>query len=407
MRIGIDATCWANNRGYGRYTRELVSAMVPLAPGHEFVCFLDDRAAARFDVGAGHVTPVVVRQRRSPTEAASTGGGRSPMDMLRFTDAVRRARLDVFFSPSVYGYFPLPPRLPAAVVVHDAIAERFPELTLPTRRDRLFWRAKVRLALWQARVVITVSDYAAGEIARYLGVPEARLRVTLEGVSEEYHPSESAEDIRRAAAAAGVPEGARWLTYVGGFGPHKHVDVLVRAHAELARRLVDPPVLLLVGPQQDGFHQDVAGIRRTVRECGTEALVRWPGFLPDAELRHVHSGALALVLASASEGFGLPAVEAARCGCPVVATTASPLPAVLEGGGLFVEPGNVAALAEALARMIGDEAGRQAMGRRALERASALSWSRSARVALEALEDAASATLRPAVPAGVRPDARP
>lgn len=183
MRIGIDATCWANDRGYGRYTRELVSAMVPLAPEHQFVCFLDDRAATRFELAGDNLSAVVVRQVVSPTEAASSGRRRSPMDMLRMTQALRRAEVDAFLSPSVYGFFPLPPGLPAAVVVHDAIAERFPELTLPTRRDRLFWWMKVRLALMQAHVVLTVSDYAAAQIAEHLGIPEDRIRVTLEGVS--------------------------------------------------------------------------------------------------------------------------------------------------------------------------------------------------------------------------------
>lgn len=388
MRIGIDATCWANERGYGRFTRELVGAMAPLAREHTLVCLLDERSAARFDMTGAHIERVLVRQHVPPTLAAASGGGRSPIDMLRLTNAVRRARVDVFFCPSVYGFFPLPPGLPAVVTIHDAIAERFPALTLPTWRDRLFWRIKVRLALAQADVVLTVSDHAAGEIERYLGVPRQRLRVTLEGVADAYKPSETAADVAAAAARAGVPAGARWLIYVGGFGPHKHVDVLVRAHAALAARQNVPLHLLLVGPSQDAFHQDLAGIHAAIAECGTAHLVRWLGYLPDDELRHLHSGAVALVLASAAEGFGLPAVEAARCGAPVVATVESPLPQVLEGGGLFIAPGDQGALERALHTLLTDEPVRAAMGRRALLRAAALSWPRSAAVALQALEDA-------------------
>jgi glycosyltransferase involved in cell wall biosynthesis len=264
-------------------------------------------------------------------------------------------------------------------------------------RDRVFWWMKVRLALIQANVVLTVSDYAAAQISEHLGIPSDRIRVTLEGVSAAYRPSDSDAEIHGAAARVGVPHAARWLIYVGGFGPHKHLDVLVRAHAQVSSRRAEPLVLLLAGSEDDGFHQDVEGIRRTIRECGTEDLVRWVGYLPDEELRHLHTGALALVLVSASEGFGLPAVEAARCGCPVIVTTASPLPGVLDGGGLFVEPGSVSALVAALDRLLADEEARRAMGRRALERASALSWSRSAQAALDAVEDAASFRLRPAV----------
>src|SRR5262245_46074300 len=115
MRIGIDATCWANDRGYGRFTRELVTAMIALSPGDEFICVLDQASARRFDLQGQHIVPLLVDQAAT---AATTGRGRSPREMLRFTSAVRRARLDVFFSPTVYGYFPLPLGLPAVVTVH-------------------------------------------------------------------------------------------------------------------------------------------------------------------------------------------------------------------------------------------------------------------------------------------------
>ncbi len=398
MRIGIDATCWANERGYGRFTRELVSAMPPLVPEHELICFLDRRAAEGFALTAPNVRPVVVHQAVAPTVAASSGSRRSPVDMLRLTAAVRRAGLHAFFSPSVYGFFPLPPGLPAVVAVHDAIAERFPALTLPTRRDRLFWRMKVGLALQQASLVLTVSDYAAGEIARHLRIRPADIRVTLEGVSAAYQPSDDPAAIRAAAARAGVPAGARWLMYVGGFNPHKRIDLLVRAHAAVARRQPASPIaLVLAGPTEEGFHQDLAGIRAAIEACGTTDLVRWAGYLSDEDLRQLHSGALALVLPSESEGFGLPAVEAASCGTPVVATAESPLPRLLEGGGLFVMPGDLSALERALDVISTDEDTRRAMGRRALERARTLSWPRSARVALDALEEVATARRRRAV----------
>jgi glycosyltransferase involved in cell wall biosynthesis len=390
LRIGIDATCWANGRGYGRFTRELVSALVPLAPEHEFVCYLDERSAAEFALIAPNLRREVVHQNVSPTLAAASGRGRSPMDMLRLSNAVRRSALDVFFSPSVYGFFPLPPGLPAVVTVHDAIPERFPALTLPTLKDRVFWWSKVRLALAQSRIVLTVSEYAAREVTTYLPVSSSRIRVTLEGVAAEYRPSDSLDEIRAAAAAAHLPANARWVIYVGGFGAHKHVDLLVRAHARVAQRHPDSPLmLLLVGAVADGFHQDVEAIQRAIRECGSDALVRWLGYRSDAELRHLHSGAVALALVSASEGFGLPAVEAARCGTPVVATTESPLPQILEGGGIFVKPGDVSAIEEALELLVTDEPQRRAMGSQALARAQALSWTRSARVALDALQSAA------------------
>jgi glycosyltransferase involved in cell wall biosynthesis len=391
VRIGVDATCWANARGYGRFTQELLRAMVARAPEEEFVCFLDPLAASRFDLEGPNVVRRVVRQSRPPAQAAAAEGSRSLADMLRLTRAVWREPLAVFFVPSVYTYFPLPPGLPAVVTVHDAIAERFPTLTLPSRRARLFWRLKVGLALHQARLVLTVSDYAAREIAEMLRVRPSRLRVATEAPASAYRPSEPGA-IAAAAARAGLPAGASWFVYVGGFSPHKRVDAIVRAHAAMARDTgTGAPHLLLVGATSgDVFLGDQPRIRRAITEAGTEALCHWTGFVPDDELRHLHSGAIALLLPSMSEGFGLPAVEAAACGTPVIATTASPLPQLLEGGGVFVPPGDEAALAAAMRRLLTDPAARLAMGRQARRRAQALTWERTADSALAAIREAAA-----------------
>ncbi len=391
MRIGVDATCWANGRGYGRFARELMRAMTSLAPNDEFVCFGDERAFAAFPNSPPNVTRVMVVQSQSPTVAAAADGNRSPIDMLRLTRAVWRAAPQVFFSPSVYTYFPLPLGLPAVITIHDTIAERFPQLTLPNGRARLFWRMKVGLALRQARIVLTVSDYSARSIVDVLGVSPTHIRVAVEAPAAEYQPS-SPTDIASAAKRAGIPPGAPWFTYVGGFSPHKRLDIIVRAHANVVRDSGKaPPFLVLVGVTQgDVFLGEAGRIRAMIEELGTASYVRWPGFVPDEELRHLHSGAVAALLVSECEGFGLPAVEAAACGTAVIATTESPLPELLAGGGIFVRPGDQLAVADAMRDLLTDRAHRAALGSRARERAAMLTWPACARATLAAITEAAA-----------------
>jgi alpha-1,3-rhamnosyl/mannosyltransferase len=390
MDIGVDATCYANPRGYGRFTRQVLPAMADRSPQDRFVCFVDARASRLFDLQRSNVRQVLVPLDRSPTLAASANGRRSVSDLLRLSRAVWRERPDVFFSPSVYSFFPLPPGLRSVITIHDTIVERFPELTLPTATARLLWRLKVRAALRQATLVLTVSDYAASEIAEVLGVSPRDIRVAVEAPASAFRPSTDAGDVRRAAARVGIPDGRRWILYVGGFNPHKNIDVAVRAHARLARRLgSESPLLVLVGPVDDVFHRGTTSIRAAIAEEGTDRLVRWAGFVSDEELRHLYSGALALVLPSSAEGFGLPAVEAARCGTPVVATTASPLPDLLAGAGLFVVPRDVEGLAHAFLRLSTDASLHRRMSAAAVERTSALTWGDTADAVLSALREAA------------------
>jgi glycosyltransferase involved in cell wall biosynthesis len=393
MVIGVDATCFANARGYGRFTKQVLSAMVSGSPDDTFICFLDSRAATEFSLDLPNVRRVVVELGSSPTLAASANGRRSVADLLRLTRAVRRENPQVFFSPSVYTFFPLPPGMRAVITIHDTIVERFPELTLPNRLSRFFWHAKVRAALWQATLVLTVSKSAAADISSVLGVPASRIRIAVEAPAECFRPSRDPKDVSEAAERFGIPEGRNWVIYVGGFNPHKNVGDLVRAHARVARQMGDAaPLLLLVGPlSEDVFHGSIESIRAAIATAGTEALVRWTGYVPDEDLRHLYGGARALVLPSSAEGFGLPAVEAARCGTAVIATTASPLPDLLAGGGFFVSPGDIEGLTTALTTLCGDSAMRRVMGATALERSRELTWDRTAASVLAALHEAGAA----------------
>lgn len=391
LLIGVDGTCWSNERGYGRFAREIVETMVRLAPEDEFVCFVDRESAARFTISAPNVRNVVVHARTAASTAASASGYRSPFDMLAMTRAVARTKLDVFFSPSVYTYFPLPPRLRAVVTIHDGIAERFPLLTLPSSRARIFWKLKVKLALHQATRILTVSDYAAADIERIHKVPRHRIDVATEAAAPAFRPRERA-DVTLEARKFGLPDGARWFIYVGGFNPHKNIPSIIRAHASVVAKSPDnKPHLLLVGTvSRDVFLGDLAGAKTAIEEAGTSELIHWTGFVPDDELSALNSGAIALLLPSAAEGFGLPAIEAAACGTPVIATIESPLPRLLDGGGVFVDPSDVTALADAMFKLASDAQARHAMATRALERASDLTWDRGARVALASLRAAAA-----------------
>jgi glycosyltransferase involved in cell wall biosynthesis len=391
MDIGVDATCYANPRGYGRFTRQVLPALVDRAPNDRFICFLDQRAAEHFDLQGDNVRPVIVDVSTSPTLAASADGRRSVTDLLRLSRAVWRERLDVFFSPSVYSYFPVPPGMRTVVTIHDTIVERFPALTLPTRASRIFWRMKVRAALFQARLVLTVSDYSANEITAVLGVSPRNIRVAIEAPAPAFRPATDRLAVSKLAERLGIPHAMRWIMYVGGFNPHKNVDDAVRAHARVARLLGDAaPRLILVGPvEEDVFHGNAASIRAVIDAEGTGSLVHWTGFLPDADLSHLYSGAVALVLPSSAEGFGLPAVEAACCGTPVVATTASPLPTLLAGAGFFVEPHDIGGLTDALLQLASDADVHRRMSAAALDRTRALDWGRTADAVLAALREAA------------------
>jgi glycosyltransferase involved in cell wall biosynthesis len=383
LRIGIDGTCLGSGRGYGRFLRELLPPLLAQAGSHDYLLFVDAETAARVtlpDMPVRRLETAV-----SQADAASARGSRSPRDLLRMGRGVARERLDAFYFPSIYSYFPLPRRLPMAVAIHDTIPERHGKIVFPRWQNRALWWAKSRAARFQARTIVTVSEYARRQIAETFAMPAERIFVTPEAPSPVFSPVANARAAAaKALASLGIPDDP-YFVYVGGFNPHKNVTGMLHAFAEASAGT--RARLVLVGDYEgDVFHNDLANIHAEIARSGIGERVHWTGFVADDELRFLYAGALAAVLPAFEEGFGLPAVEAAACGTPCVATRESPLPEVLAGGGFFFDPHDGAQLAEGLRRVLSAPDERAGWARAARERAAALSWDVTARATHAALE---------------------
>jgi glycosyltransferase involved in cell wall biosynthesis len=391
LRIGIDATCLGSDRGYGRILRELLPPLLQDDRTNQYVLFLDHHTATEIDtLPARTVRPAT---SASQARAASGRGNRSLRDVWTMSRAVARERLNVMYFPSVYSYFPVSGGVPVVVGLTDVIAERHGRIVFPTRRARWLWTAKVALARRQARGIITISEWSRRGLSELFGFPPARIFVAVLAPGSAFEPVHDPAPGREWLRRHGLPEEHPYLIYVGGFNPHKNLLALVDSFAELVfKRRRSSLFLLLVGDYAgDVFYADVEGLRAKIQESGLTDKVRLTGFVPDADLRYLYAGALALVLPSLEEGFGLPAVEAAACGTPCVATRNSPLPELLEGGGIFVDPSEPALLCDALDRLVVDRALRDRLATTALERARKLSWSATAKATRRALEAFAGA----------------
>jgi glycosyltransferase involved in cell wall biosynthesis len=121
-----------------------------------------------------------------------------------------------------------------------------------------------------------------------------------------------------------------------------------------------------------------------VEALGLSNRVVFAGFLEDGDVVALLNLATVLLLPSLMEGFGLPAVEAAACGCPVIATKASPLEGLLGDGGVYIEPVE-REIARALERVLSSEDMRLRMSEEALRAARRLTWDRAARQLMEVI----------------------
>ena len=388
LRIGIDASCLASGRGYGRFLRELLPPLLLEDEINEYVLFSDEHTGSELDGLPARRVLAATSQRQA--EAASARGQRRIADMWKMGRAVANEALDIMYFPSVYSYYPVPGRTPVAVAIHDVIAERHGSIVFPTRWNRLLWDTKVLLARRRARALITVSEFSRRALHEQFGTPLDDIYVTLEAPSPGFRPALDAAPRCRWLAEQGLPGDAVYFLFVGGFNPHKNLPMAIDAFAAVAATRPRLHLLLVGDHEADVFHADVAALEARIAKHGLEQRVHLPGFVADEMLRHLYAGALALLLPSLEEGFGLPAVEAAACGTGCIATRHSPLPEIIERGGLFIDPRDPGQLQTALETFADDAAARRAFGAAALESVSPLSWSATATATRDALHAIAS-----------------
>jgi alpha-1,3-rhamnosyl/mannosyltransferase len=321
MRIGIDARKIADF-GIGTYIRGLLQELAA-DPDDTYVAFAPARLAHLIPAGVEHA--IVDAPHYSMRELIILGR------------AIDRAKPDLFHAPHYVVPFT---SVPFVVTIHDLI-----HLRNPNPIARLYARQMIGRAVRRSRRVLTVSETVKREIVSTFGCADDHVVVTPNGVSTPFF------EIGRAA------EG-RYFLYVGNDKPHKNVDVLVDAFSK-----IENASLVLAGATFDRFK--------------SQDRVVVTGFVDDAELAALYRGAIALVMPSREEGFGLPALEAMASGCAVITSNAAALVEITDDAALHVDP-TAASLADAMARIASDESLRAALASRGIARAKHFTWTRCA-----------------------------
>ncbi len=380
MRVALDATPLLGPRtGVGRYVAGLAEALAGLAgPEPESVALIPFSWRGTGDLAAAAPAGPRIRvgRRRAPARLLQAAWGRLPWPPVEWLSGP----VDVFHATN----FVAPPTRRAATVltIHDLTYLRFPQMVTDASAR---YRQLVPRALDRGAVVCAPTAAVATEVADQYGLPPDRLVVTPLGVDSAWRQATPPDPSW--LATHGLP--GRYLLFVGNREPRKNLSTLLTAYRQLLSTRVEMvgtgptvtegagtiPPLVLVGPPGWGEALDTAGL--------PAGAVRTPGYLPQADLTKVVAGAAALVFPSWYEGFGLPALEALACGTPVVASDLPALREVLGDQAELVPPGDPAALADALARVLEDPGGEDARAARRT-RAAGITWENCAQATLGA-----------------------
>jgi len=388
MRIGVDATCRDNKRGFGRFTNELLDALLEVDTTNEYLFFVD-RDNGDSDAISGRVKTIAANTEFSPVKAAAADGRRSVKDLWAMSREVLRHKIDVFFFPAVYSYLPIFNRTKIVVTIHDVIADHHPELIFPDAKSKFFWKAKQNAAIRQANLIATVSEYSKQQIIEYFHLPESRLRIISEAARPVFKVLPSGAEMRETLARYELKADEKFLLYVGGISPHKNLSTLIDAFERIAVNQPQLKLVLVGDYKDDPFFSAYPALKKQVAEINLENKVVFTGFIADEDLAYLYNAATLLAFPSLEEGFGLPAMEAMACGTPVAASNCGSLPEVLGAAGRFFDPRDAQNIALVIEQILADDALRKQMSEDGLRRAENFLWKKAARETLGIFDELA------------------
>lgn len=376
VHVGIDASSWENERGFGRFTRNLVAALAARESEFRYTLLFDQTPTRAVPE---NVEVVIAGADKSMAEASTGKAVRGGADLLTMARSAARLKADIFFYPAVYSYFPKLGSSRSVVCYHDTIPERFPDLIFPSKFNFRLWQAKCWLANLQAKRVMTISAASARDLTEILKIRPARIDVITEGAEAIFAPIDDPARLEARRAASGIPQDAPLLVYVGGFNRHKNVLRLIEAMPAILD--AHPETRLAIVGRTSGarFWDNVDELQnRAASDAKASGRIVFTGEIGDPELAELLNAATALVFPSLWEGFGLPAVEAMSCGTPVLCSDRGSLLEVVGENGLFFDPCSPADIAAQTIRLLSDPHLQAQQRARALEQAQKFSWEKGA-----------------------------
>jgi glycosyltransferase involved in cell wall biosynthesis len=285
-----------------------------------------------------------------------------------FQAAARFGRFDLYHEPN---FVPFHVGCPLVVTVFDLSVLLFPQWH-PAERVKAHEKDFAR-GLSRADHVLVGTEAVRAEAQRHLGLSPDRVTAMLCGVGPRFRP-QSPDMIAAMRAKHSLP--ARYTLYVGTIEPRKNIATLLRAFCDLPSKLREACPLVLAGGW--GWKSDAERelFQSQARHRGAIHL----GYVLDDDLPALYAGAEALLYPSFYEGFGMPPVEAMACGTAAVTSTADAVREVVGSHALTLDPHDLEAWRDALARIAAD---REFLGwyrRRGAAHAATFTWEHCARV---------------------------
>lgn len=402
MRIVIDMqgaqSTGSRNRGIGRYTTSIVKAILAQGSQHKIVLAVSDLfpetvplIRADFD---GLLSQSDIRVWQCPPQVAyhdvSNTAQRKAAE-LNYEAFLQSLQPDFILVTSLFEGFAddavtsihcLQQTTPVAVVLYDLIPLLHPSLYLEHPGVKPWYLEKIG-HLQRADLWLAISESSRQEGITHLNLPDNRsVNISTDADDSFRVIPISTEQEQSIRSCYGLHR--PFVMYTGGIDHRKNIEGLIRAYAKLPTATRQNHQLAIVCSVQDATRKTLEAL--TAAQGLDKGEVIFTGFVPDGDLLVLYNLCKLFVFPSWHEGFGLPALEAMRCGAPVIGANTSSLPEVIGWEGALFDPRSDDAITRSMERALTDDGYRHALREHGRQQATQFSWSRSAQRAIAAME---------------------
>jgi|GEM_PF-35387 len=361
MKVTLDVSAAIKGRaGLGRYAEHLAAALADQHPD----------SISQFANYTHDAKPIPAL---STLPMHSTHMGYKPWRMAVWLAQMTRLPFNQLIGPTdvfhATEHLLMPLRgVPTVLTVHDLIFKLFPE----HHKKLNYWYLNAAMPLYVKRAdhIIAVSECTKRDLMAHYGTPEHKITVIYEAAAPHFQP-QPPERIEAVRAKYNLP--ARYLMTVGTIEPRKNLACLVEALSILR---ADHPDLNLVVVGSLGWMTE--SFFEAIERFGQQDAVIRPGYVPDDDLPAMLGGAVAAVIPSLYEGFGLPVLEAMACGVPVACSSTSSVGEIAGEAALTFDPTDVGEMVLAIRTLVENESMLGELREKGLRRASEFSWVRAA-----------------------------
>jgi glycosyltransferase involved in cell wall biosynthesis len=365
----IDVSAAVHGRaGLGRYAENLARALIA-KDSERFALFFNHSRDANPLTGLDKIPMRTVRAGYKPWRMAVWLG---QLVGLGFDRLLPDADL---YHATEHLLMPLR-RVPTVLTVHDLIFRLFPQYHKPLNYRYL--NAAMPLYCRRASGSIAVSQGTKNDLVRLYNIDPSKISVVHEAAAPHFTPAAS-EHVAQVRTRYRLPD--HYLLHVGTIEPRKNLSLLLDALQRL-QNAGENIHLVLVG-NKGWLYQ---GFFERMEELGIEGAVQLLGYVPDADLPAIYSGARLVVVPSLYEGFGLPVLEAMACGVPVTCSQVSSLPEVGGDAVRYFDATDAAAMADTILTVWRDQDLRHEMSQQGLDHAGKYSWQQTANKTLSVYE---------------------